>query len=352
MKKILFTFSFILPIVLFSQHNLYISSGTTVNANSMTLSDTNLNNHGTYNGVLKMTGTNGNDSYINNNGNINLTTLNIEGNNTINLENNDISILTSVNLNSDQASLYLGSANLILNENAQINNESNNRTISGSNGNYIYISKNHIGGSENFGNIGFELIGSAPNLGVTTIYRSYGALTINGNESIKRSYIILPTNPENINSSTARFYFNEDDLNSVEKSSLALFKSIDNTNWTEEGGNLNDLSYPFLDISNIELNTTSIWTMADNNTLNTTDTDANTELVIYPTPANNTVYIKTNNEIQITSLALYDISGKKIDYNFSSFNKINVSNLAEGIYLLIITSDAGKTSKKLVIKKN
>ncbi|MBP0905227.1 T9SS type A sorting domain-containing protein [Mariniflexile gromovii] len=74
------------------------------------------------------------------------------------------------------------------------------------------------------------------------------------------------------------------------------------------------------------------------------------EVVLYPNPANHVVNIKRNKGIQITSIELFDISGKKVNINLSSNNTINVNNLSDGIYLLNIFSENGAVTKKLIVK--
>ncbi len=75
------------------------------------------------------------------------------------------------------------------------------------------------------------------------------------------------------------------------------------------------------------------------------------DVLLYPNPASQIVTIKTNDNIVITSVEVYDISGKKIGMELSNENSLDVSNLADGIYLLNIFSESGGVRKRLIIKK-
>ncbi|WP_296386228.1 T9SS type A sorting domain-containing protein [Winogradskyella sp.] len=75
------------------------------------------------------------------------------------------------------------------------------------------------------------------------------------------------------------------------------------------------------------------------------------EVLLYPNPASQIVNIKSNDGLTITSVEVYDISGKKINIKLSRNNSLNISNLANGVYLLNIISDDRSVTKKLIIKK-
>ncbi len=75
-------------------------------------------------------------------------------------------------------------------------------------------------------------------------------------------------------------------------------------------------------------------------------------IVLYPNPARDFITIANSNET-ISAINIYDISGKKIySMTENSVNEINinVTDFAEGLYLVEIVSDNQKAIKKLVIK--
>lgn len=76
------------------------------------------------------------------------------------------------------------------------------------------------------------------------------------------------------------------------------------------------------------------------------------DVILYPNPASHIVHIKPSDGVSITSIELYDVSGKKVNMKLSHDNTLNVSNLSDGIYLLNLFSENGTVTKKLIIKKN
>ncbi len=74
-------------------------------------------------------------------------------------------------------------------------------------------------------------------------------------------------------------------------------------------------------------------------------------VLIFPNPASHIVNIKPSDGVTITSIELYDISGKRVNIDLSNENTLNVSNLSDGIYLLNIFSQTGTVTKKLIVKK-
>ncbi|MCF2218948.1 T9SS type A sorting domain-containing protein [Chryseobacterium sp. PS-8] len=85
-----------------------------------------------------------------------------------------------------------------------------------------------------------------------------------------------------------------------------------------------------------------------NNTILATKEDvSNTKEIIdiYPNPAKDIVTIEGKNKI--LSVYVYDLSGKRIDLPLSG-NKVNVSGLANGNYLLGIKTEEGFVTKKLI----
>ncbi|MCK8482237.1 T9SS type A sorting domain-containing protein [Psychroserpens algicola] len=75
------------------------------------------------------------------------------------------------------------------------------------------------------------------------------------------------------------------------------------------------------------------------------------DVLLYPNPASQIVTIKPNDGILITSVDVYDISGKKIGIKLSPENSLDVSNLADGVYLVNIFSESGEITKRLIVKK-
>lgn len=76
-----------------------------------------------------------------------------------------------------------------------------------------------------------------------------------------------------------------------------------------------------------------------------------TKLLIYPNPADKEIVIK-NDELSVYKIRIIDMNGKVINNQFQYHkSKFNVSNIANGIYVIEITDDIGrKSSGKLNIQ--
>ena len=350
MKKIHILILNLLPLISMGQNQLFIGSGSTITANSaITISDADLTNNGTFNGAIKMNGSSTNvaDTFIYNNNTMNVTVMDVEGNNAVNIENGDISVTNAINLNSDDAALLLGSANIILESNATINNESNIRRILGANGLYIKITKIHDSNTpETFGNIGFQIDMADTDMGNTEVYRRYTNLTVEGNESINRYYEINPENSTNINADV-RFYYINSDLNGLVSTSLGLYQSDDgSTDWTEFASSLNDGTYPYLIGSGID--PSNFWVIAESGI-----PLSNTDLVlpkvyIYPNPTANIVYLNIPISIILKKCQLIDVNGRVINLKIQNDNSLNITEISEGIYFLKLQTNKGTITKKII----
>src|SRR5690606_828400 len=75
---------------------------------------------------------------------------------------------------------------------------------------------------------------------------------------------------------------------------------------------------------------------------------------IYPNPANNVVNITSKRADNITKVIIYDTTGKKLHQQAfetaSNQQQINIAHLANGIYLLEISSEKGKQNVKFMKK--
>lgn len=91
-------------------------------------------------------------------------------------------------------------------------------------------------------------------------------------------------------------------------------------------------------------NYTLLITGANAEVLSTTDVASKDQVSVYPTVAKDVVNIVTKATIQ--SVELIDLTGKLI--STSKTEKVNVSSLPSGVYVLNITTDEGVTSKKIV----
>lgn len=94
--------------------------------------------------------------------------------------------------------------------------------------------------------------------------------------------------------------------------------------------------------NNTTLSESILMTVADEN-LGTEELEK-MELQIYPNPVKDYLYLNSNEAFQIQ---LYDFTGKLIWQN--SGNQMDISLFPNGIYIIKITSDSGKTFVKKII---
>jgi len=88
----------------------------------------------------------------------------------------------------------------------------------------------------------------------------------------------------------------------------------------------------------------------DFNTLSVEEENELSTLSLYPNPASDIVQIVLPTDIKNIEIEVFDNAGKQISMQLSADNTIDVSNIASGLYLVNITSNNSKTTKKLIVK--
>jgi hypothetical protein len=260
----------ILTIIIYACFAFTIASAqfkneATISAASNTylvIDDLDFVNNGSFsqtNGIVKFTGA---------------TNKNISGNNAIQFYKLDLAktgtaqlvlqrnISVDNEINFTSGLLNLNNYNILLSSNALLVNENEDNRIIGSTGGYIEINTSLTApSSSNPGNLG-AIISSSSNFGNTIIRRGHQSQT-NGNgggNSILRYYDILPTNNSGLNG-TLRFQYFDAELNSLDENSLVLWKSADNTSWTEMGFTSRNTINNYVELNNI--NDFSRWTLSN-----------------------------------------------------------------------------------------
>jgi subtilisin-like proprotein convertase family protein len=125
-------------------------------------------------------------------------------------------------------------------------------------------------------------------------------------------------------------------LNNLPADGTWILRVVDAYNG--DGGIINAVS---LSICNIEQSLSS-----PNNALS--------EIKVYPNPTRGILNINLASDIFGTStFIMYDVQGRQVVTKKSSntLETLNVENLSEGIYMLTIENDLGKTTRKVVINK-
>lgn len=71
---------------------------------------------------------------------------------------------------------------------------------------------------------------------------------------------------------------------------------------------------------------------------------------IFPNPATNSLRVDCSENIEIRNIEVLDLNGRIFNVAYDSNNTIDISNLTTGLYLILIHSDTGVLTKK-VLKK-
>jgi hypothetical protein len=74
--------------------------------------------------------------------------------------------------------------------------------------------------------------------------------------------------------------------------------------------------------------------------------DFNQKFDMYPNPTSDVILIKSKDNIQIDSIKVFDLLGKEVACDYLSEDKLNVSSLSNGVYIIkIATLDLVYTSR-------
>ncbi len=86
-------------------------------------------------------------------------------------------------------------------------------------------------------------------------------------------------------------------------------------------------------------------------TLSVKNTPSELEAIdVYPNPANAVINIRNQSGIKITSVAMYDVTGKLVKKEAGETKTINTSGMPKGNYLLEITTAENKSTRKIVLE--
>ncbi|WP_412476227.1 T9SS type A sorting domain-containing protein [Flavobacterium sp. TBRC 19031] len=87
------------------------------------------------------------------------------------------------------------------------------------------------------------------------------------------------------------------------------------------------------------------------NQLNNPDANFNIPVSLYPNPSSDYIEVRTNNEITINSIEVYDLLGRKCLNTTLINNKIDINQLIPGVYTLNMHTTDGLTISKKIVKK-
>jgi hypothetical protein len=77
------------------------------------------------------------------------------------------------------------------------------------------------------------------------------------------------------------------------------------------------------------------------------------DIYVFPNPFLDNLYVSTKNEHRLQRIVIYDISGSKIitRNNLNKESVINLSGLANGLYIIEIVDDAGGVYREKIVKQ-
>lgn len=87
------------------------------------------------------------------------------------------------------------------------------------------------------------------------------------------------------------------------------------------------------------------------NQLNNHDANFNIPVSLYPNPSSDYIEVRTNNEITINSIEIYDLLGRKCLNTTLINNRIDINQLISGVYTLNMHTTDGITISKKIVKK-
>jgi hypothetical protein len=86
----------------------------------------------------------------------------------------------------------------------------------------------------------------------------------------------------------------------------------------------------------------------ENGPLSVVDYNFQKQITIYPNPASNFLNVKSNNNLILIEFIIYDLNGRQVkETHGNDLNKIDISELSNGMYLLQVV---GKENKKAVFR--
>lgn len=95
---------------------------------------------------------------------------------------------------------------------------------------------------------------------------------------------------------------------------------------------------------------TQAWILRDETALAVAGNFDLAEMVsVYPNPTSDFVQLNLPSDIEVNSVQLFDLLGKKIDVALNN-NQIDLSSYADGVYMLNIETNQGKLTKKIIKK--
>ena len=193
---------------------------------------------------------------------------------------------------------------------------------------------------------GFELAPSATYTvsGPNAFDRTSTPIVVGDNSSISRVYTMTEALSDYLG--VISFSYEDSELNGISESDLVLEVQDGNGVWNNVIPTIdqtnNTLTYDFTDLVSF----TAVTASSVNATLSVDPIEINDFVKVYPNPATDYLFIKSNLNYLST---LYNVAGQRVLE--SSSKQLNVIDLPTGVYLLQLKSEANTISTFKIIKK-
>jgi hypothetical protein len=187
------------------------------------------------------------------------------------------------------------------------------------------------------------VIDGASITGPNTVSVTNNPVEVNDNSSVNRVYELSAALSGF--SGTLVFAYEEDELNGIIESDLVLETLSADGVWNSYVADIDDanntLSYDFTGLEFTKITASSV-----NASLTVEEIAKNDFVKVYPNPTTDKLIIASKN---IKNSILYNINGQKVLE--TDRNKLNVSQLPIGVYLLHTTNNQNQLSTFKIIKK-
>lgn len=193
---------------------------------------------------------------------------------------------------------------------------------------------------------GLELAPSATYTiaGPNAFDRTSTPIIVGDNSSINRVYTMTEVLSDYLG--IVSFSYEESELNGISESDLILEVQDGNGVWNNVIPTINEtdntLTYNFTEL----ISFTTVTASSVNATLSVDPIKINDFVKVYPNPATDYLFIKSNLNYQST---LYNVAGQRVLE--SSSKQLNVIDLPSGVYILQLKSEKNSISTFKIIKK-
>lgn len=174
--------------------------------------------------------------------------------------------------------------------------------------------------------------------------RTSTPIVVGDNSSINRVYTMTEVLSDYLGVIT--FSYEDSELNGVSETDLVLEVQDGNGVWNNVQPTIdqtnNTLTYDFTEL----ISFTTVTASSVNATLSVEPIEINDFVKVYPNPATDYLFIKSNLNYQST---LYNVAGQRVLE--SSSKQLNVVDLPTGVYLLQLKSENNGISTFKIIKK-